>query len=74
MFYEIDIRNENIHLFDSSNDLITEKMIVKELNYKEIIDLIYGYNHFIARTKMMKFIAGVIIISDNRVIEEKIMI
>jgi hypothetical protein len=49
-------------------------MIVKELNYKEIIDLIYGYNHFIARTKMMKFIAGVIIISDNWVIKEKIMI
>jgi hypothetical protein len=51
VFYKINIYNENIHLFDSSNDLIIEKMIVQELNYKEIIELIYGYTHLKADQK-----------------------
>jgi hypothetical protein len=51
IFYELDIYDENVRLFLlSDNNLILQKFIVKELCYKEIIDLINGEYHYIART------------------------
>jgi RCC1 and BTB domain-containing protein len=51
VFYEIDIYYENISKFTESNDnSIIDKMIVKELCNKNIIDLSYGESHYIART------------------------
>jgi alpha-tubulin suppressor-like RCC1 family protein len=51
IFYELDIYDENVRLFLSMDDnSILEKFIVKELCYKEIIDLINGEYHYIART------------------------
>ncbi len=53
VFYEIpvDIYKENISKYIETNDnSILETMIVKELCNKNIIDLSYGRNHYIART------------------------
>jgi hypothetical protein len=40
-------------------------MIVKELCYKNIIDLNYGQNYFIARNKYKNSIVGAISIMQN---------
>jgi alpha-tubulin suppressor-like RCC1 family protein len=55
IFYEIDIYDENIHLFISNNDnTLIERTIVEELCHKQINDLNFGYNHYIARTASNK--------------------
>jgi hypothetical protein len=52
IFYEINIYDENIHFFISNNDYsIIDKMIVKELCNKKIIDLIHGDYQFYAKTE-----------------------
>jgi alpha-tubulin suppressor-like RCC1 family protein len=51
IFYEIIINDETIPSFILSNDKsILDKMIVKELCHKNIIDLSYGERHYFART------------------------
>jgi hypothetical protein len=65
-FYEIDIYDVNIPLFVYENiNSIIESMIVKELCYKNIIDLNYGQNYFIARNKYKNSIVGAISIMQN---------
>jgi alpha-tubulin suppressor-like RCC1 family protein len=55
IFYEIDIYDENVHLFISNNDnSLIERTIVEELCHKEINDLSFGYYHYIARTASNK--------------------
>ncbi len=55
-FYEIDIYDKQISKFIETNDnSIIESMIVKELCNKNIIDLSYGFSHYIARTYDNKF-------------------
>jgi alpha-tubulin suppressor-like RCC1 family protein len=51
VFYEIDIYEEEIPQFISTNDnSVIEKTIVEELSHKTIFDLTYGLRHYIART------------------------
>jgi hypothetical protein len=50
IFYEIDIFNENLINGSHNDSSIIEKMIVKELCHKQIIDLTCGWFHYIART------------------------
>jgi hypothetical protein len=50
VFYEIDIYENISKFFESNENSIIESMIVKQLCYKNIIDLSYGLYHYIART------------------------
>jgi alpha-tubulin suppressor-like RCC1 family protein len=51
IFYEINIYDENIQSFISSEDnSIVEKMIIKNLCHKEIIDLTYSEAQFYVKT------------------------
>jgi serine/threonine protein kinase len=49
IFYEINIYDENLPSFVISNDdSIIKSMVIKELSGKNIIDLSYGFCHYIA--------------------------
>jgi hypothetical protein len=65
-FYEINIYCENFPSFVRYDDnKIIESMIVEQLSGKNIINLSYGFIHYIAWNDKMKYFVGVIIVVVN---------